>query len=256
MSRFDDAINMSDNTPNNTTDIDENWAGPSKEEFEGDEPAQGSFAADSLELLEGAKKPQDPTLAEVQDPTPVDYKEPTIDEDSDMAMLLAEETSQRLRSLPTPSETKESFLGFTLNNTEYMVPLYQLQKVMALPKIIRTPQNDPNIIGVTDIEGEIVPVIDAAKKLRLGEPRANFKSKFSALIICNLNGFTQAIQVDSITQTYQLETSNSQEPPEGIQGYCITSIYRSANKILLNLDLQKVLGTLTQKYDQNELRAA
>jgi len=59
-------------------------------------------------------------------------------------------------------------LSFRIAGREYALPLLQTRKIVPLPPLSHVPATPPYILGVFNLVGRVVPVLDLAVKLGLG----------------------------------------------------------------------------------------
>jgi chemotaxis signal transduction protein len=59
-------------------------------------------------------------------------------------------------------------LTFALAGAEYAVPLLRVQEILEYEPVTRIPTTPPFVLGVVDLRGRVVPVMDVAAKLGLG----------------------------------------------------------------------------------------
>ena len=59
-------------------------------------------------------------------------------------------------------------LSFRIAGRDYALPLLQTRAILNLPQLSQMPATPPFILGVFNLVGRVVPVLDAAVKLGLG----------------------------------------------------------------------------------------
>ncbi len=60
-------------------------------------------------------------------------------------------------------------LSFRIAARDYALPLRQIREITHLPRLTHVPTAPPYLLGVFNLVGRIVPVLDVAMKLGLGE---------------------------------------------------------------------------------------
>jgi purine-binding chemotaxis protein CheW len=63
----------------------------------------------------------------------------------------------------------ERSLSFRIAGREYALPLRQIREILDLPKLTHVPSAPPYLLGVFNLVGRVVPVLDVAMKFGLGE---------------------------------------------------------------------------------------
>ncbi len=56
------------------------------------------------------------------------------------------------------------FLTFTLGNEEYGVPVLKVREIIKVMDITQVPQVPPHVLGVINLRGKVIPVIDLRRK--------------------------------------------------------------------------------------------
>jgi purine-binding chemotaxis protein CheW len=143
----------------------------------------------------------------------------------------------------------ERFLSFSLGSEEYAVPLLAVREVIAMPEYTPVPYTATYFLGIMNLRGQIISVMDLRQKLNI-KPNPNVET---AVIICDLNGISIGVVVDSVNSVLNPAASEISEKPE-IQSNrptdYITAVYRKDKKLVLFLDIAKSLSV----EDHNALR--
>ncbi len=94
-------------------------------------------------------------------------------------------------------------LCFTVLDVELVIPLYELAEVQEIPEYTRLPRVKPWMLGVANIRGKLVPIVDLVKFLG-GETRPAFKSQ--RVLVLALQGGFVGVLVDSVAGVKRFET--------------------------------------------------
>jgi len=134
------------------------------------------------------------------------------------------------------------FLCFSLGSEEFAIPLLSVREVIAMPEITPVPQTPPHFLGIMNLRGQVISVMDLRTKLSIKpDPKAE-----TAIIICDLNPNSIGIVVDSINSVLNPSAKEISEKPE-IQSQknteYIQGVFRSHDKLILLLDVAKTLGS-------------
>ncbi len=138
------------------------------------------------------------------------------------------------------SDMTNSYLRFTLHKEYFAMPLLLVKEVIAYPEITTIPNTPKHFLGIMNLRGQIISVIDLRDKL-------NIKNEFNpetTVIICDLQFCTIGIVVDSVDSVLNLKASDIKEKPE-IQGSVaseyITGIVNLDQTLILMIDVTKAL---------------
>jgi purine-binding chemotaxis protein CheW len=140
----------------------------------------------------------------------------------------------------------DRYLCFTLGVEEYAIPLLSVKEVIAMPDITAVPQTPAHFLGIMNLRGQIISVMDLRVKLSI-KP---LESAEIAVIICDLHPNSIGIVVDSINSVISPTADQISTKPEIQSSHnteYIRAVYREKDKIILLLDISK---TLSQKDQQ------
>jgi len=133
---------------------------------------------------------------------------------------------------------------FNLGDEEYGIPIAQIQEIDRLSKITRVPKAADYVEGVTNLRGEVVPVVDTRKRFGLDLRAADDHTR---IIIVDLNGVKTGLVVDSVREVLSLSRSDIAAPPEtvqsGIEQQFVSGIGKVDNgkRIIFLLNIEEVL---------------
>lgn len=134
----------------------------------------------------------------------------------------------------------ERFLLFQLSAEFYCVPIQQVKEVVTAPDLTRVPLAPEFVIGIMDLRGEIISVLDVRGFFGL---TAVEKQDAVRIIVTDVAGSLAGIITDRIEGTLEL-TKNQIQPPlatvkEELRRYTIGQAQKN-NAIITILDLEKV----------------
>jgi purine-binding chemotaxis protein CheW len=104
------------------------------------------------------------------------------------------------------------------------------------------PRTAANVLGVTMLRGEVVPVFDPRPRLGLTDPVIGTPA--SRVIIANGAGGPLGLWVDSVRQVVRLPASQLEVPPAGVghEHGAIASIGRLGDRLFAVINLAQLLG--------------
>ena len=147
-------------------------------------------------------------------------------------------------------QSTAQYLGFRLADEEYGTDILQVQEIKCWDSVTRVPHAPPYMLGVMNLRGSIVPLIDL--RLRLGSGPARFEAA-TAVVVVQASGTrgrrTVGLVVDSVTQVYDVDPSQLLPPP-GVTGRpCAAFIKAIADvdqRLLIILDIQDLVAASVQ----------
>ncbi len=142
-------------------------------------------------------------------------------------------------------------LLFTIKGKQlFGINVFKVREVIRTPAISPVPKSDSRIVGVADIRGQTMPMIDLAKALDFEaiEP-ANYSK--SLTIVTEFNSSVQGFLVEDVDRIVHLRWEDILAPPASLMGVnYLTGITRAQNQIVEIVDVEKVLvevsGTSTE----------
>lgn len=150
------------------------------------------------------------------------------------------------------------FLEFSLGTEAYAVPLLSVKEVIAYPDITRIPYTPPYFLGIMNLRGQVISVIDLRLKFGI---KADQNTE-TAVIICDLAPLCIGIVVNSVNSVLPLRESEISERPD-IQSSkssdYIIGVTRQDKKLVLLLDMAKAIDVedqSTAKKAQSSRQAA
>lgn len=119
--------------------------------------------------------------------------------------------------------------------------ILKIQEINKLIDMTTVPQAPDYVLGILNLRGQIITSIDLSKKLGLGETNLSDDPRN---IIVNSKGEHIGLLVKKISDVVQADTDKFEPPPAnmgGIQGDFFTGVYKTENKLIGILDVEKVL---------------
>jgi purine-binding chemotaxis protein CheW len=138
------------------------------------------------------------------------------------------------------------YLTFFVAGEEYAVNILKVKEIIEYDTITAVPNTAPWIRGVTNLRGNVVPVIDLAVKFGLPASQA---SKFSCIVITEVSyegdKLTMGVMTDSVNQVLDFAENEIEVPPPfgtRLRIEFLLGMGRMGKKFCLILDIDKVLS--------------
>ncbi|MGC4116187.1 MAG: chemotaxis protein CheW [Myxococcales bacterium] len=145
------------------------------------------------------------------------------------------------------------YLSFFVGGEEYGVPILEVTEIVEYRQVTRMPSMPPSIRGVTNLRGRVVPVVDLAVRMGLGETKVGRRTCI-VMAEAELDGDKGIVglMVDGVSQVMDLPPGQV-EPTPGfgtrIRVDFVKGMGRVGNRFVPLVDLSKLL-------DVEELLAA
>ena len=133
------------------------------------------------------------------------------------------------------------YLSFSLGQEEYGIPLLVVKEVIAVPEITPIPFSPPHVLGIMNLRGQVISVMDFRQKLGI-KPASTGET---AVIICDLAPLCLGVVVDSINSVVAPTANELSAKPEmhtTRSSDYITGVYHRDKKLVLLVDIATALS--------------
>lgn len=130
-------------------------------------------------------------------------------------------------------------LIFALDGQRYALPVAAVDRVVRAAALTPLPKAPDIVLGVLDLQGEIIPVINLRKRFRLPERPVGCDDHF---LVARTRKFPVALAVDSTHEVVQLHPETVVNPEAIVPGTGhISGVTRDADGLVLIHDLDTLL---------------
>ena len=110
-----------------------------------------------------------------------------------------------------------------------------------MPKVTRVPKAPAHFRGVINLHGNVVPVLDIARRFGIGETRLDDDAR---VVVVESGDQVVGILAESVSKVTRFARTDVQPPPplaSGVSAEFIDGIVRAAGRFLVFLNLERVL---------------
>jgi len=139
-----------------------------------------------------------------------------------------------------------SYLAFKLGEKDYAVNILKVKKVIEMQTMSFLQQTLDYLAGMTDIRGQLIPVINLRKKFNI--PHLDITER-SYVLIVNFASYSSqtimGIMVDSIPELVTIKSEDIDDQPEQITDHKATFILgntKVGERVTTLLDIDQVLN--------------
>lgn len=146
-------------------------------------------------------------------------------------------------------------VSFNIGEEEFGVDILKVQEIIRLVEITRVPNAPSFVEGVINLRGKVIPVIDLRKRIGMESIPPSSESR---IVVVELENKIIGFLVDCVNEVLRISQSITEPPPPiiaGINADYITAIGKLEDRILILLDLEKILDT-NQKADLSQMDIA
>ena len=111
----------------------------------------------------------------------------------------------------TKKEKGAKYVTFFLGEEEYGLPISQVQEINRVSDITRVPNSPDHVLGVTNLRGKIIPVIELKSRMNLGITQT---SKENRVVVVDHGTRLLGFMVDRVSKVVTIPTSQIEEAPE------------------------------------------
>lgn len=143
------------------------------------------------------------------------------------------------------------YICFNLGAQEYGVPLLSIKEVLALPEVTPIPQSPNHFLGIMNLRGNVISVMDL--RIKIGVKSANTDE--TSVMILDLGSYLLGVVVDKINAVLTLNEGDISERPilESTKSTdYIENVYRSKDQLVLLISIAKALSLEDQTHLSNQ----
>ncbi len=145
-------------------------------------------------------------------------------------------------------ESFEQFLTFMLDNQEFGVPLQRVQEIRGYTRITPLPHVPPHIIGVINLRGTVLPVVDL--RIKFGKPPVEY-TKFTVIVIAKIGTKGMGLLVDAVSDVLALSPDAVEAAPDfgsapdaqSVDRRVIKGIIKTEDRLAVLLDLDNLTAS-------------
>ncbi len=135
----------------------------------------------------------------------------------------------------------QRYLAFRVSGETYGLPIAELGEITKPFDTTPVPRTAEFVIGIGNVRGSVIPIVDLAKRLRLA---AQPLTGLARVLIVHRAGEPYGLLVDAVKEVVQIAPEALEAPPgaiAGARGAFIAALARHAGEIVIVLDLDTLL---------------
>ncbi len=165
----------------------------------------------------------------------------------DKSLSLNEDIEEELAKKSKKSDTiimkdeYEQVVGFMLNEELYGIDILDVEEIIKPVDYTYVPNTKPFVMGVINLRGKVIPVVDLRVKFGFKALPINMDSR---IIIILHNEYNVGFLVDRIEKVYYVEKKSIEPPPpnipQNIEVY-VKGVGKMPKKIITLLNVEELL---------------
>ncbi len=104
---------------------------------------------------------------------------------------------------------------FRVGREIYGVDIFVVREIVKAQEITTVPGASDYVLGIINLRGKIISVVDLAQRLGLGKSKID---RGSRILVVDLEGFTVGFLVDAATEVLKLAPEAIEATPEELKG--------------------------------------
>jgi purine-binding chemotaxis protein CheW len=139
------------------------------------------------------------------------------------------------------------FLTFTLGQEEYGVDILRVQEIRGWHQVTRVPNAPAHMLGVLNLRGTIVPIIDMRMRFHLAKVEYNPVTVIIVLSVHSASGdHVFGIVVDSVSDVLDVKAGDRKATPDfgaAVNTDFINGLATVGEHMVMLLDIDKMLSS-------------
>jgi purine-binding chemotaxis protein CheW len=104
---------------------------------------------------------------------------------------------------------------FRIGRETYGIDIFVVREIVKAQEITSVPGASDYVLGIINLRGKIISVVDLAQRLGLGKSKID---RASRILVVDLDGFTVGFLVDAATEVLKLAPESIEAAPEELKG--------------------------------------
>jgi purine-binding chemotaxis protein CheW len=157
-----------------------------------------------------------------------------------LKQIINKQSEQQKADTIDQSDDIVQLVGFVIGEEEYAVPILSIQEIIKPFEWTRVPQVPPYVMGVFNLRGSVIPLIDLRLKFGLESKKHNDETRFFVL---KQGDDVAGFVIDRLTAAIRIKKANIGPAPDTVNGddTLIDGVGKQENKIITILKVDKLL---------------
>ena len=142
-----------------------------------------------------------------------------------------------------PPELGGKYLTFYLGEEEYGLEILKVREIIGLQPITRVPRMPASMLGVINLRGAVIPVVDLRRTFGIGSVETTDRT---CIIVVHAVGVEFGVMVDRVSEVADVSAADVEPAPEfggDVDTRFLLGLAKSAGRVKLLLDIDRVLSS-------------
>jgi purine-binding chemotaxis protein CheW len=140
------------------------------------------------------------------------------------------------------SREEIQMLTFALDNVSYGVNVHQVREVKNFEGVTPVPYSPKYVKGVTNLRGEVIPVIDLRKRFGMADKKS---AEDAGIMVIVQDKHPIGVMVDSVMDVLTLPKKDIESSPDSLntdQSDAVLGVAKHDKDLIIMLDLMKIVS--------------
>lgn len=129
---------------------------------------------------------------------------------------------------------------FAVGSEEFAIDILSVQEINRMMALTRVPESPPEVEGVINLRGRIIPVVDLRKRFRMP---AGERSEHSRIVVVEVEGRTTGFIVDRVHEVLRIDSRIVEPPPSASDADFIAGVGKLEDRLLILLDVNRLFDS-------------
>ncbi len=144
------------------------------------------------------------------------------------------------------AEQQIQMISFTVAPEQFGLEILMVKEIIMIPDITKIPNAPDFVEGVINLRGNIIPILDLRKRLRIRSgPGVEGQKTGTRILVVEIDENTTGFIVDTVLKVLTVPLSRILPPPDiivaGVQSQYISGVVHLDDSILVVLDFRRIL---------------
>ncbi len=166
-------------------------------------------------------------------------------------------SSQKNTRSSTNFTEEKQLVVFKLKNEEFGIQIERVREIVRIPEITHLPRAPEFLCGISNLRGDIMPIIDTRKRFSMPETEVSDRAR---VLVVDIDGTSSGLVVDEVSEVMRVPKKNIDGPPaavKGIERHFLEGIVKVDNgkRVIMTLNLNEILSAKSKGSKASSVKA-
>ncbi len=161
------------------------------------------------------------------------------------------------KNVSTGTDEKQ-LVVFKLKNEEFGIYIESVREIVRVPEITQLPRAPEFLWGISNLRGDIMPIIDTRKRFSMPETQISERAR---VLVVDIDGVSSGLVVDEVNEVMRVPKNAIDNPPAAVKGidkHFLEGIVKAdgGKRVIMTLNLEEILCTNADKNTSGSMRYA